>query len=399
MGKVSRVKRLSPRDLLHIIFKHQKKIIFIFLTTLLAVSVWTYFLPPIYDAHCKVLISMEKEGVQSPPGINEQRFITSQVEILRSRFSIKKLIDYIGLDRLSSGMPFEEAVRSIQENLSLDVIGDSNIIDVGFRWNDPVVCAEVANTLADLYIKALNRGGVSPFPNQLEFSKKRLQEDEEALQRFRQEWSADSIDNHRMQAVNTLTQLRRSLEDTDAQIGEIEEKISRLQNANSTPREPYGSIGADLLIAQTDLAAFKVKKDSLVIQVKSLTDKVQTLDEKRAEFDRLIKKVEADREMLSRHRQREEAKATKDADERRMINSGIIEYAFTPSKPIKPRWDLNLVLAAIMGLVASVGVAFISEYLDHSFRDEEDVKRYLGLPVLASIPEKKKGISGGTGNI
>ena len=58
-----------------------------------------------------------------------------------------------------------------------------------------------------------------------------------------------------------------------------------------------------------------------------------------------------------------------------------------------------LVLAAIMGLVASVGVAFISEYLDHSFRDEEDVKRYLGLPVLASIPEKKKGISGGTGNI
>lgn len=342
---------------------------------------------------------MEKEGMQLPPNINQQRFITSQVEILRSQFSVKKLIDHIGLDKLSSGMSFKEAVRSVQENLSLDVIGHSNIIDIGFRWKDPVICAEVLNTLANLYIQFLNSGEFNNLWKQVEFYKKRLQESERTLDRFKQKWDIDSIDTHRAYALKTLRKLEESLQDTNTEITKIETTISGLNTSHPASGSPGDLVPGELLVAQIDLSALKVKKDSLVTHIKSLTDRLQTLDKKRAEFYRLTKKVEADKEILSRYTERiEEARAAKDMDERNIINAGIIESASIPYKPIKPRWDLNLVLAIIVGLTASMGVAFISEYLDHSFRDEEDVNRYLNLPVLASIPEKKKGISGGKEN-
>jgi capsular polysaccharide biosynthesis protein len=53
--------------------------------------------------------------------------------------------------------------------------------------------------------------------------------------------------------------------------------------------------------------------------------------------------------------------------------------------PVKPNKMLNIAIAFILGLMVSVGVAFLLEYLDNRLRTEEDVIRYLGLPVLGAI--------------
>jgi capsular polysaccharide biosynthesis protein len=53
--------------------------------------------------------------------------------------------------------------------------------------------------------------------------------------------------------------------------------------------------------------------------------------------------------------------------------------------PVKPNKKLNVAIAFILGLMVSVGLAFLLEYLDNRLRTEEDVKRYLGLPVLGAI--------------
>ena len=54
--------------------------------------------------------------------------------------------------------------------------------------------------------------------------------------------------------------------------------------------------------------------------------------------------------------------------------------------PVKPKKKLNLILGIIFGLMTGVGIAFLWEYLDRSLRTEEDVRRYLDLPVLSVIP-------------
>jgi capsular exopolysaccharide synthesis family protein len=53
----------------------------------------------------------------------------------------------------------------------------------------------------------------------------------------------------------------------------------------------------------------------------------------------------------------------------------------------KPRVTAYMTLAAVLGLVIGVGLAFFIEYLDTSVKTLDDVERYLQIPVLAVIPK------------
>ncbi|PEM93715.1 capsular biosynthesis protein [Bacillus wiedmannii] len=53
--------------------------------------------------------------------------------------------------------------------------------------------------------------------------------------------------------------------------------------------------------------------------------------------------------------------------------------------PIKPRPMLNVAIAFVVGLMASIGLAFLLEYLDNTVKKEEDVENLLGLPVLGIV--------------
>ncbi|MCU5368342.1 Wzz/FepE/Etk N-terminal domain-containing protein [Bacillus paranthracis] len=53
--------------------------------------------------------------------------------------------------------------------------------------------------------------------------------------------------------------------------------------------------------------------------------------------------------------------------------------------PIKPRPMINVAIAFVVGLMASVGLAFLLEYLDNTVKKEEDVENLLGLPVLGIV--------------
>ncbi|HHP5631572.1 chain length determinant protein [Bacillus sp. UMTAT18] len=53
--------------------------------------------------------------------------------------------------------------------------------------------------------------------------------------------------------------------------------------------------------------------------------------------------------------------------------------------PVKPVPALNIVIAAIIGLLLSIGLIFILEFLDNTVKKEEDVENLLGLPVLGIV--------------
>lgn len=57
--------------------------------------------------------------------------------------------------------------------------------------------------------------------------------------------------------------------------------------------------------------------------------------------------------------------------------------------PVKPKATINLAIAFVVGLMVSVGLAFLLEYLDNTVKTEEDVEKILGLPVLGVVSEIK----------
>ncbi|MEX6700366.1 YveK family protein [Peribacillus frigoritolerans] len=53
--------------------------------------------------------------------------------------------------------------------------------------------------------------------------------------------------------------------------------------------------------------------------------------------------------------------------------------------PVKPNPLLNIAIAVVVGLMAGIGLAFLLEYLDNTIKDEDDIERFLDLPLLGSI--------------
>jgi capsular exopolysaccharide synthesis family protein len=63
----------------------------------------------------------------------------------------------------------------------------------------------------------------------------------------------------------------------------------------------------------------------------------------------------------------------------------IVEEATIPSVPFSPNTRMNVLLAAAIGLVLSVGGIFLIEYLDDTIQSLEDTQRLVNLPTLAKV--------------
>ena len=70
-------------------------------------------------------------------------------------------------------------------------------------------------------------------------------------------------------------------------------------------------------------------------------------------------------------------------------NISIVDEAKTPVFPYKPNLQLNALLALVLGLLGGVGLAFLFERLDDTFKRPEELEKLLGLPVLGVIPKTR----------
>lgn len=74
----------------------------------------------------------------------------------------------------------------------------------------------------------------------------------------------------------------------------------------------------------------------------------------------------------------------------------VVDYANLPEGPISPNPVKNAVIGALLGFVLSVGIVVIVFLLDDTIKNPDDVEKYLGLSVLASIPFDETMATAGT---
>jgi polysaccharide chain length determinant protein (PEP-CTERM system associated) len=68
----------------------------------------------------------------------------------------------------------------------------------------------------------------------------------------------------------------------------------------------------------------------------------------------------------------------------------ILDPARLPEKPVKPDRNRILLMGAIFGIMASLGLTWFRESMDQSFHSVSDVEVYLAIPVIATIPNLKE---------
>ncbi|GAA0083711.1 Wzz/FepE/Etk N-terminal domain-containing protein [Clostridium sp. CTA-7] len=71
-------------------------------------------------------------------------------------------------------------------------------------------------------------------------------------------------------------------------------------------------------------------------------------------------------------------------------NIKVIEEVQFPEKPVSPNKKMNIAIAFLLGLMVSVGLAFLLEFLDNTFKTKEQLERELDIPVIGTIPNVKE---------
>lgn len=65
----------------------------------------------------------------------------------------------------------------------------------------------------------------------------------------------------------------------------------------------------------------------------------------------------------------------------------ILDKAKVPANPKTPKVMLNTAVAFLIGLISSMGIAFLIEYCDTKIRTEEQIESMLHIPVLGIIQD------------
>lgn len=73
-----------------------------------------------------------------------------------------------------------------------------------------------------------------------------------------------------------------------------------------------------------------------------------------------------------------------------LIPNGNIQVVQPPQEPRGPVGDnkvRNTILGLLVGLMISIGIAFLKEYLDNTLKKVEELEELLGVPVVGAIPK------------
>lgn len=70
-------------------------------------------------------------------------------------------------------------------------------------------------------------------------------------------------------------------------------------------------------------------------------------------------------------------------------NIRVIEKPVVPTNPISPNKKLNIIIAFLLGIMVSIGIILLKDFLDNTYKSKSKLENDLGLPVLGVIPTLK----------
>lgn len=147
-------------------------------------------------------------------------------------------------------------------------------------------------------------------------------------------------------------------------------------------RRLEGSIKADYEVA---LRTEKMLRESAENQ----KDKVVILQSKLAQHNILKRDLQTNEQLFQGLLAR--MKEANVASTMVASNVAVIDPAVQPIYPSKPRKIRNMLIAALIGLMGGLGLAFVVEYLDNSLKSIDEMERVCRIPSLGVVPFSLSG--------
>lgn len=67
----------------------------------------------------------------------------------------------------------------------------------------------------------------------------------------------------------------------------------------------------------------------------------------------------------------------------------IIQKVRLPQNPVSPNKTMNIAIAFVLGLMASIGIVILMEYMNNTFKNKDEIEKELNVPVVGVIPQEE----------
>ncbi len=387
-----------------------------------------------------------------PRLIDFQPFYNTQYQIINSHTVKASAIEKLRAKGYTEWDDFDDPVAVFSRNMKVELIKDTRLVEIGYIHKDPEKAAEIANTIAEVYIDENLR-------RKLETNKVARQFLARQTLGWKEKKRESDLRLHEFYVANDLVMLeeneavfQKRMAELFAEYNKAKAERIKAETEYRTLKDLYdqgnieyfvggdtsGSIRAlkdQLNDIDRQLAAmserYKPKFPEMVRLQKEREAIVQALDDEVSEYLRakereflvaqnqeaaLLQEFEQAKEEAAKmaeklveiHALRAEADRNarffKQLDERQtefdlvgLIRTSpieVIDRALPPVRPIRPNLTLNLMLALLVSATGGIGLAFAVEYLDRTFKSPDEVEQYLGIPLLGIFPSVPKSDDG-----
>ena len=186
--------------------------------------------------------------------------------------------------------------------------------------------------------------------------------------------------------------LIKSFEDMLAQYDTAQQETGTVGTINNTDANAQ-ALEQQLMTAQATLAAQVAQNKVYEADLQRLNTEITALEASLkivSDLEEEIAQLDSKHELAQRNL--DIVKNRQKNDLENISNVSVSQEATLPYKSLKTSKKMLAILAfgIFMGLALGVGLAFTLDFFNHTLKTNEDVEKWLGLPVLASLPKVRK---------
>jgi capsular exopolysaccharide synthesis family protein len=465
-------------DYLRVLHKRRWTAATAFLLVVVTTTVYTFTVTPTYEARTQLLIESDNPNVINFKEVIDEQgtkadYYQTQYNILQSRALARKTLDGLKLwdHELVGGkasrwrlwgwwrserqtpegtetVAQSRAIDRFLSHLTVTPIRNSRLVDVKYRLPDPQLAAEIVNAVAKNYIEqdleykfVASKEASDWLGERLAEQRKQVETAETALQRYREQNDAISLQDrenivvqkladlnaavtqakterfqkqalyNQLQALqkdkagldtfpavlsnsyiqqqkSELAQLQSQHRQLSERLGEKHPEIVKVRSAIELAQAKLdGEIGKVVQSVRNEYQAAQAKENSLIAALNQQKGEAMTMNRKAIDYGVLERDVQSTKQVYDSLLQR--AKETGVSAELKTSNIRVVDKGERPRTPVSPRKALNLSLAMFGGALLAFALAFFFEYVDNRIKSPDEIAAFLRLPSLGLIPALK----------
>jgi len=416
---------ISLRELIEVLIRGKWLIAGITLVAVLVSGILSFFvIPPTYEAKTTLMVSPLLSNNQPLPGdtayntllnflsqFPQMTLETYRVQVTNPHI-LNQVIKELNLD------PKKYSVSSLGKSIDVEAIKDTNLIRITVKDTDPEMAAKIANTLAPKFVDFLSNTLKEQMGKTAVYLKNQMLEEQKNLDRITEELknfmaqpqSVNELQQDITAKLQLLTEfktelvkldvqekaVRSSLESTKARLAReprylevkksiiedpammgiaagksgLSSDVTGLTVKSQEINETYDILSQKVAELEAELAGIVSQKTAILNSIKKTQAELESLQaifaEKQTEYNRLQEqyKVALDTYniFLKKYQEARITTSSKIGD----ANIMIVSPALVPEKPVAPKKMLNLVMAAVAGIMLGVFVVFFAYYWKRS---------------------------------